>query len=253
MTQTRRVRAGWRLQRRIEGGENGSIVLALLAILMITMALALVASSVSSGQRQGRFDVSFERALQVSEDGLNQMVSLVQSNPSGPTSVPAVCSCTPCPIVGVRDCLVGTSGDGTYSATATKNGTSWTVDSTGRTTDGRSRHTRVEVRRPGLFNLAAFSRISSVFNGGKGADSFDSRTAGGMGLCGSTNSIVMCNPTHHGTIATNGELTVRRDTASFIDRMEITTSTGICQGVSDTCDLVSSSPPKLRSLCQQLR
>src|SRR5450759_2911924 len=66
----------------------------------------------------------------------------------------------------------------------------------------------------------------------------------------------MCHPTGHGTVATNGRLFLKGQTAAATDRMEIynakdnvesplTNATGYCDGVPGTCSLVSAVPPKL--------
>lgn len=208
---------------RLRRDDDGSIILSFLAIVVLSGLLIAVAATVLSGQRQTRFDRSFEQALLVAESGQSQMVSLIQSNPAG-TSFPA---------------LTGSMSEGSYSVTATKTGPRWTVRSVGTDRAGEVRTVESEVLVRPLFGLAAFGKTEVTFRGGNGADSFDS--ALGTDICQGTSStifaspgiptaadssagatnVVMCQRTSLGTVATNGTLNLLGGVEDKIDRAEV--------------------------------
>lgn len=248
--------------------DEGSLILAMLAIIVVGGLLLVIGATVLAGQTQTRFDRNFEQALEVAETGLSQMTSLVQSNPAGsPVDVPSM----------TNTATAATDG-GTYTVSAAKNGFLWTITSTGTAPDGTARTVEQQVRSRPLFGLAAFGRTSVDFQGGNGADAFTStldpasRDICLMGSSGikadagiptnadSTQTDVnMCTRAPGlGTVATNGELDLKGGVAGKVDRAEVHNAqgiapyvvdplpdaTGVCKGVTATCDLFTAAAPK---------
>lgn len=237
-------------------GDDGSIILSMLAVMVVSALLLVVLGTVLSGQRQTTYDKTFEQALQVAEVGHNQMISLIQSDPN---AEPA----TMVPIEGT------TTEGGSYRAEAVREGTFWRVTAKGWTLNGPERTVEARIKVRPLFSLAAFGRTLADFNGGNGADSFDS--ALGSGLCwfgsmtsyadpgtptaaatGGATAVNMCRPTGLGVVATNGELQLKGGVAEKIDAAEIHNAregvidplpdaTGYCKGVTATCDLFTAA------------
>ena len=85
--------------------DEGSLMLAMFAILVISSLTVVIAATVVTGAKQSLQDQRFEQALEVAEVGLSQMNSLIQSNPKAVSMAP----------------LTGTTTDGgSYSVSATK-------------------------------------------------------------------------------------------------------------------------------------
>lgn len=223
-------------------------MLALLSLLAITAMVTVAVAAVVAGQKQTRFDDDFENALQVAETGLDQMEALVLANPTATTA--------PAPVTGS-----GSDGS-SWTSSAVKSGQDWTVTSTGTAPDGSTRRVRSFVTSKSLFSLAAFGKFFTDFNGGNGADSYNSaNTPYGSDICdaaGSDTSYVanpdasnasdvkMCNRTGKGTIATNGTMKLKGQVAANTDRAEIhfasevipdplPGATGVCAGVPALC------------------
>ena len=251
------------LRRRLQSrqADEGSIILALFAILIISSLAFMLAETVVTGEKQTQSDQHFEQALEVAEVGLSQMNSLIQSNPGQPSFAP----------------IAGTTTDGgSFSVNATKTGPyQWTVLSTGTSVAGKVRTVTDHVSVRPLFALAAFGKVAITFNGGNGADSYNSNfnsdicaasvgynstpsvnyvdpgLANNAGTSSSQTDISMCQPTRYGAAGTNGELTLKGGVADRIDEAQVydakdhivdplPNATGTCMGVTATCDLYST-------------
>lgn len=125
------------------GGERGSIPMVMIAIIAITGLIVVLVASANAGQRQARFDQSFEQSLQIAEVGLDRLVYLAESGQ----------------LAGGTDLEfpdVGAAG-GTYTATAVNNGASWSLASTGVAADGTERTVAVTARPIPFFNVGFFA------------------------------------------------------------------------------------------------
>ncbi len=241
--------------------DRGSLPIAMLAVLVVAALVSVVLSSVVTGQRQTRFDESFEQALQIAEVGLERMVALVESREA--TDSFTVCAAPPagCPVDG-----------GQYWGEAVKDSADdWTIEAQGRASDGTVRSLQAVVDVRSLFNLAAFGKFFSDFNGGNGADSYRSgswnlsvyprtftQSDTGSNICmdgtsspadpsrSSDSDVRMCTPTGNGVVATNGELFLKGGVIDDTDYVEIhhardrisdplPDATGYCKGVATTC------------------
>lgn len=219
--------------------DEGSLVLAMFAIMVLTGLIAVTFAGVNAGQRQTVEDEKFEEALQVSEAGLNQMVSLVQSQPDA-ASVGTITQTMP--------------DGGTYTVTAAKDVSTgkWTVQSTGTAPDGTVRKVQQHIETSTLFEFAAFGKSFANLNGGNGADSYDS----------SANSAIDGDgfpvaKTGNGKVATNGVLTLKGQVATDTDLAEIHYANGNTpiadplpdatgeSGHINTTAMASETPPRL--------
>jgi hypothetical protein len=243
--------------------DEGSLMLAMFAILVISSLTVVIAATVVTGAKQSLQDQRFEQALEVAEVGLSQMNSLIQSNPKAVSMAP----------------LTGTTTDGgSYSVSATKSNYTWTVTSAGTSTGGALAKTRTvqdQVSVTPLFNMAAFGKVEITFLGGNGADSYNSNLnsdicaasigynsspsanyvdpgpAANAGTSSAQTDISMCQPTRLGAAGTNGELSLQGGVADRIDAANIynakdhitdplPNATGTCVGVTATCNLFST-------------
>ncbi|MDP8971546.1 MAG: hypothetical protein M3N52_13805 [Actinomycetota bacterium] len=237
--------------------DRGSLPIAMLAVLVVAALVSVVLSSVVTGQRQTRFDESFEQALQIAEVGLERMVALVESREASDSFT----ICAPpagCPVDG-----------GQYWGQAVKDSADdWTIQAHGRANDGTERSLQAVVDVRSLFNLAAFGKFFTDFNGGNGADSYRSgswdlsvyprtftQSDTGSNICKDgtpladpslSSDVRMCTPTYNGVVATNGELFLKGGAFADTDYVEIhyarerisdplPDATGFCEGVPDTC------------------
>lgn len=123
--------------------ERGSIPMVMIAVIAITGLIVVLVASANTGQRQARFDQSFEQSLQIAEVGLDRLVYLAESGQ----------------LAGGTDLEfpdVGAAG-GTYTASATRVGSAWRLASTGVAADGTERTVAVTARPIPFFNVGFFA------------------------------------------------------------------------------------------------
>lgn len=149
-------------------GEDGSIVLALLAAIIGGGLMVVIVASVLAGQRSVRFDEEFTQALNVAEHGVEEAVHLLNTGLLQPADLD-----------GSNQYSASGTADGVpYEYTIEWNGVrGWTVKSTGGDTDGVQRRLEVLVEERPRFHVAAFSDQLLAFGGGNTADSYNSKTA----------------------------------------------------------------------------
>lgn len=167
--------------------DEGSILLSFMALFIISGLLIAVAATVISGEKQDRFDRSFERALLLAETGHSRISSLVQSNPGmtpeqlASAAAPTFTTDATGGVAGVTTApMRATDAEGRYAVTATKSVTQvrpmtiirWKVTASGVANDGRTRRIESELVVRPLFGLAAFGKKLMRLNGANGADSF---------------------------------------------------------------------------------
>lgn len=238
--------------------EDGSLPLAILAVIALTGLVTVVTSSVVTGQRQTRFDANFEQALQTAEVGLDRMAHLVMNHHVNQFSPAADMSISDSgPVGGSYDVQAAFDAEGT-----------WVLTSTGTAPDGTTRTVELVLEPESLFQLAAFGKFFIDFNGGNAADSYRSGDftasgfvqsstgayicqTGGAGRMTDTGSgfsdVVMCYPTGKGIVATNGELELKGNAFDAADAAEVhfarervtdplDDATGFCSMSSWRCD-----------------
>lgn len=235
-----------RMIRRRASGDEGSLMVAMLAMLVVSALVAVTFATISTGQKQTRFDTSFERALQVAEFGLDEMAALVQANPTAPDG-------------HFPDIEGEVEAGGTYTTVASKSGDIWLIESQGVTPEGEQRRIQAQLATETLFNLAVFGKIFVDFNGGNGAASYDSAVSSAVCHAGTSTpanvvagdfSVEMCHQTGSGIVATNGNLKLKGQASTDADAVEIhfakdveyldgleplEGATGTCEGVPETC------------------
>jgi hypothetical protein len=226
--------------------DRGSILLALLAILVLTSVVSVGLATVVEGQSQTRHDDAFAQALTGAETGLDTMVARIKAAPA----------------VNSQATITGTntSTGATYRTTASDVNGVWSLDSVGTAKTPRSTITR-EVQETvavkGLYGVPLFGSSALTLGSGSGVNEYDSGANGGattttcsqlpdtgiLGLVATT----MCTPTiaSTGPAATNGGLTmVGTDLAKFsevdVDNAATTgyadpDATGTCIGDATSC------------------
>jgi hypothetical protein len=234
-----------RLVRR--GDDSGSIVMAMLAIVVVTGLLTLGLATILSSHLAARHDVAFESALTGAERGLDELVAQAKANPSA-ASFPAI---------------TGTAGTGvSYSATATALPGGWLVDSTGTaTSQGRTvtRHIQATVSVGDLLSIPLFGKsgLNVGATGPSAVDRYDSSISSDVCTSSGTASSMdsadtrMCNHAAQpfGAAVTDGPLTMRLVDLSSMSGVSIFNApvpgfndpdaTGACSG--EICGAVGSS------------
>jgi hypothetical protein len=199
------------IRRRLNqpDGDRGSIVLALLGVVIMTSVVTIGLASVVKGQQQTRHDQAFSQALTGAESGLDAMVAQVKASPSSNSfsSISGTDSST-----GV-----------TYTASATGSNGSWQIDSVGTSTyHGHSitREVQESVTLTGVYSVPLFGKTALTAGSSSGVNQYDSGSSGSAspttcsvlpntGVAGLL-ATTMCTPTISGTgaAATDGALTM---------------------------------------------
>jgi hypothetical protein len=194
--------------------DDGSMLLALSAILVTTGIIGATMTVVLVGQENARFDARYTESIQGADAGVQEAMFQVSSLPSTSTAT-SLSSSGPVVIDGVS-----------YTWTATRPSADslvWSVESSGTASFGSKQTTRVvraEVRQNAIFNMAAFADSSINFNGNNAAVSYP--TAG------------------QGQVGTNGTLTLRGNSTT-VD--SITLYDWDANGNANRCDGQACSAP----------
>lgn len=226
--------------------ESGSIVLALLGIVILTSVVSIGLATVVKGQLQTRHDNTFAQALTGAESGLGSMVAQIKSAPTATTQAP---------LAGTNQ----TTG-ASYRTTATATNGQWLLDSVGSaTTQGHTitREVQETVTVSGVYSVPLFGDTALTMGSGSGVNEYDSGTDGSnpptscqqlpdtgiLGLVATT----MCTPTIAGTgpAATDGGLTMSASDLTSFGEVDIDNAapagysdpdaTGTCIGDVASC------------------
>ena len=121
--------------------ESGSVIVALVVIVVVALGLAVTLTHVNSGLNSTRVDQNRTNAFQLADAGMDQALYRIDTG--------AASSFT-------DSLVVGTS---TFAIVATRNtgGRTWTVRSTGTDTSGRQRRVVATIRAESLFSEAFFT------------------------------------------------------------------------------------------------
>jgi len=195
------------IRRIARGNDEGSIVMAMLAIVVVTGLLTPGLATILSSHLAARHDVAFESALSGAERGLDELVAQAKANPTATAFSP----------------ITGTAGTGTtYSASATAVSGGWLVDATGTATNAGhtvTRHIQATVSIGDLLSVPLFGKtgLDLGTTGASAVDRYDSNlssdvcTTSGTPASMSDSDTRMC--THaaqpFGAAVTDGPLTMR--------------------------------------------
>src|SRR6266849_4329616 len=153
---------GTRMRTR-RRGEDGSIVLVVLAAMIVTMLIISILATVTDSLKFSRRSGDSANALQLADAGINDAIQTLP-NQVGPTYNSGGCS-TPCSV------SLGSAGSYKYTATLDPAATIWHVTSWGTDTHGQMRKVRADAAAESLFGTAFF--IYANANLGQGVlDSF---------------------------------------------------------------------------------
>jgi hypothetical protein len=162
------------------GGEQGSIVMVLLVMVVATMLVVAVLATTEIGLRGSRRAGDSANALELADAGVNDAAKAITAhtgNFSGTSSL-------------------GTAGSYTY--TATKDGIIWHLDATGTDATGAKRRIMADAVDQPIFGNAFFAQTSASIKGT--ADSYTSpadtcSTTPASGLIGSNGTITFSGGT----------------------------------------------------------
>jgi hypothetical protein len=240
--------------------DEGSIIVAMLAVMILTGVVSIGMATVITGQKATQHDQTFAQALTGAESGLDSMVAQVKASPSASSFTP---------LTG-NDASTGVSYNASAAFTASTS--SWLIDSVGTATRAGQtvrREVQETVKVAGLYDVPLFGDTALTAQTGSGVGVYDSGTNGNapatscsvlpdtglLGLAATT----MCTPaqTSTGPAATNGSLTASGSDLSNFSEIDIDNSTansainpdatGTCVGDATVCasSQVISQPQKL--------
>lgn len=248
---------------RLRRNDDGSIVMAMMAIVVVTGLLTIGLATILSSHLAARHDVAFESALAGAERGLDELVAQAKANPTATSFAP----------------ISGTAGTGTtYSASATAVAGGWLVDSTGTATNqGRTvrRHIQATVSIGDLLAVPLFGKtaLNLSSTGPSAVDRYDSAissdvcSTSGTAASMSDTDTRMC--THaaqtYGAAATDGPLTMSTADLASMSGVSIFNAptngfndpdaTGACTSVSSVCAAVTTHHERLdfplSTICSQ--
>lgn len=188
--------------------EDGSVILALLAALVIGgIVVALMATTIM-GQKQVRFDRSFGNAIHAADSGVHAALTQVNAAEVDPDTAPPVGEQIE---LSEASAASGAGDEDTkFWYTATKESkTRWEVESWGEARDGTMRYVEGTIEIPPIFQYAAFAKVNVGTSGDNCADSYNSEP-GNQAL-----------DTGKGVLGTNGKVNVASSTAKCTDGIEL--------------------------------
>jgi hypothetical protein len=230
--------------------DEGSIILALLGVLILTSVVTVGLTTVIQGQVQTRHDNAFAQSLTGAETGLDTMVARIKAAPM--TTSQAAISGT------------NTTTGASYRTQATDANGVWSLDSVGTAETPKSTITR-EVQETvtvsGLYGVPLFGSSALTMGSGSGVNEYDSGANGAnqatscaqlpdtgiLGLVATT----MCTPAiaSTGPAATDGGLTMSSTDLSKFNQVDIDNAaptgytdpdaTGKCIGDTTSCSSAS--------------
>jgi hypothetical protein len=156
-------------------GEQGSVVMAMLVVMVATMLIVALLATTEIGLRGSRRAGDSANALQLADAGINDAAKAITAHTGTFTGTSSV----------------GTAGSYTY--TATKDGIVWHLDATGTDTSGVQRRIMADAVDQPIFGNAFFAETSATIKGT--ADSY----TGPSDPCSSTPA--------GGVISSNGPIT----------------------------------------------
>lgn len=196
-----------RLRAARSSGDDGQILIAMLGILALTTVVLVGLAAIISGQQSSRHDSRFERALAAAETGLDKLVTQVRATPYAPSFAP----------------MSGSSGQTSWSVSATGTPGHWVLTARGTSTDNKGTVTRTlreQVDTTDLLGYPLFADTALTLDGdpsNSGVDRYDSAVSSsvcggsllGTGLLSS--GARMCTPASPalGAVGTNGALTMK--------------------------------------------
>jgi hypothetical protein len=252
---------------RVEGRKDeGSLVLAMLGVLIMTSVVSVGFATVVTGQKQTRHDQVFAQALTGAESGADQLVAQVRS---APTTASPITLSQQTTATGVTY-----SGTATYTASSTGSAStgSWLINATGTASESTqtvTRNVQENVTLSSIYGVPLFGDTSLAIGSGSGVNEYDSGATGNatdsscsvlpdtgvLGLLATT----MCQPVNSGTgpAATDGSLTMSGSDLGSFNQVDVDNATpsggndpeatGTCVGDATACasSKVITSPQNL--------
>ena len=171
------------LRHRIHHDERGSMVAALLAVVVVGGLMTALMSTIVAGQQATKFDQNYTQAAHAAELGMQRAVYLLERNlmtaATAPVASPAV------------ETVNGRTA--TWSAVESAPGSGvWTVTSRG-TDNGVSRTIQVTASGAPRFPAAVYTEVKMHLTGSRSVRSYDSATG-------------TVNPTGNGKLRSGGSL-----------------------------------------------
>lgn len=234
------------LRNAAEQRDRGSILLALLAIVILTSVVSVGLATIVTGEAQSRHDTAFAQALTGAETGLDTMVARIKA----------------APLVTSQSAITGTNSatGATYRTQATDANGVWTLDSVGTATTPKgtiTREVQETVTVTGLYGVPLFGSSALTMGSGSGVNEYDSGANGAsaatscaqlpdtgiLGLIATT----MCTPTiaSTGPAATDGGLTMNSADLGGFSQVDVDNAaptgytdpdaTGTCIGDTASC------------------
>ena len=163
------------VRQGLRSDEQGSMLFAMMGVLLVTGLMVSILATVMMGQRSGRYDQRFDASGQSSDAGVQQAFFAINSLTTDSTTTSLSSGGTQ------------SIGDSSYTWTATRpsaTSLTWSVSSTAETTSGRCHDNQDSASprsdRTPSSPLAAFADATITMRGGNTADSYPTCRAGGL-------------------------------------------------------------------------
>jgi hypothetical protein len=244
-----------RFMRRRPADDRGSILLALLGVLILTSVATVGLATVLEGQSSTRHDTAFTQALNNAQSGLGAMIGQIKATPAETTAPELKTD-------GKYDTtasVVSVVTDGTGAVT----NRTWLLDSKGTATAQNHKITREVQQQVSLSNaytVPLYGINSLSVGSGSGVEVYDPDTTSGSftqvasGILGLLNTSIYEYNGTPGAAATDGPLTVsNNDMSDFsqIGRVNPAASCADTAACSSTTVVNSTNPPAtLPTPCQ---
>ena len=166
------------LIRRATGRDDGSMLLALLGIVVVTGIMLALLTTVLIGQKSTQHDARYNASVQGADAGIQQAYYQINSLDDDST------------VTSLSSGGVVTLNDVDYTWTATRSAAEWldwTATSTGTASSGAddtARTVTASIRQISLFNMAAFADATINFGGNNTATSYPTAGQGQIGTNG---------------------------------------------------------------------
>jgi hypothetical protein len=175
--------------RKAQSDDHGSIVLALLAIIILTTVATVGLATVIGGQNQTRRDNAFTQSLNAAETGLDSLVADVKTNPTGP--LPLALPTAAVSLSGT-DPKTGSTYSGTATCTTVVSGqancqgatANWLVKATGvasRATHSITRTVEEQVNLTSVYSVPLFGKTGLNVGNNAGVNTFNPGDIGKTG------------------------------------------------------------------------
>lgn len=236
-----------RFSRRRPGTDRGSVMIALLGVLVLTTVSVVGMATVVEGQSQTRHDNAFTQALNNAQSGLSAMIDQIKGTPAE-TSTPTLASSG---VYKTTASVLNVTTDGTGAVT----NRTWLLDSKGTATAQShtiTREVQEEVALSNAYTVPLYGINSLSVGQGSGVDVYDPGTTQGSfvqvasGVAGLLSTSIYEYDGTPGAAATDGPLNVNHNDMSSFSQIGRLDNGALCSDATacgSTTVVDTTNPP----------